>query len=128
MASVRHHSSTEIKPYPRERSMNDTTFTIRRAVSAASSGCAASPRGLHAGCASSLARPEGRDPRLGLWTRPKWPGPARSRRGAPGAQVLQLVGRERVDLHPQRLQLEPGDLLVDLLGHVEHAPLEPVAV
>lgn len=47
---------------------------------------------------------------------------------APGAQVLELIGCQLVDLHPERLELEAGDLFVDRDRHVEHAVLELVPV
>src|SRR3954452_14996709 len=44
-----------------------------------------------------------------------------SRTSGPGAQIVALCGRELVDLHAERFELEARDLAVDPLRHRMHA-------
>src|SRR5947209_13946044 len=52
----------------------------------------------------------------------------RLRTVSPGREVLALRGRQRVDLHAHRRELEPGNLEIDLAGHSVHPLRQAPAV
>src|SRR6185295_9715362 len=86
-------------------------------------GFASSPRKMNApltvaGKRSNRARTE-----IGSLTARAPPAPG-SGPLSPRAQVVLLLGGERVDLDPHRLELQLGDLLVDLGRHGVHAGVQ----
>ena len=50
------------------------------------------------------------------------------RAGVPAGQVPPLLISQLVDTYPETRQLQPRDLLVDVLGHVMHARRQVVGV
>src|SRR3989442_15772504 len=94
--------------------------TVRHSSSTSSSGSRRWSRSTTASCSSRTIRSgtssgisTSQTPK-GVWLRPF----------VPRREVLRLLLRERVDLDAHRRELEPGDLLVDLLRHDVDRPLE----